>query len=76
MINCPWLRGNGVKQCGAVGCPVVLSIFELEEYCSGGGYSGCPVFRARRRLRKDLDVDQYFAQFSASVMKHEIKEER
>lgn len=67
-MNCPWLKGKGVKQCGAVNCPVVVSIVELDNYCNGGSYPLCPVFQARKKQRKDLNVDQYFVQFTKGLV--------
>jgi hypothetical protein len=59
-MNCPWLKGKSIKQCGAVQSPVVLSGCELSSFCNNGNYGSCPIYRARQRLQGDrISLTEY-----------------
>lgn len=62
---CPWLKGQNIKQCGAVRSTVVLSSFELTALCTSDDHKLCPVFLARKELEeKSLTFNEYLVCYS------------
>ncbi len=70
-MNCPYLKGRDIKQCGAVECAVALSGCELKNFCTKEKYAFCPVFKAKTNIASaGLTINQYYAIYSNWVRKN------
>ncbi len=60
-MNCPYLKGKTIKQCGAVNCAVVMNGNELAEFCKSPNHVNCPVYIAKSGKDGSLNLKEYYA---------------
>lgn len=58
-MNCPLMKGNAIKMCGAFQVTLVLTLEDLSAFCSNSNWQNCAFYLKQQQQGQQLPIKDY-----------------